>query len=183
MDICFDDPVATLYLNGYLDSIFKKKPLVKKDWDVEDFCQELSMSYIRKVPENTRKTLSEKHKECLVKRMASQLLNDKLRQIQRAKRDCRRSVSAEFDFVAAEDSVLESLCDQESWESLRSRIDDETWMVFRMRASGFKWDRIARQLGQDSPNALRMRYRRNVNNLVILSQGDDRATQGLVRPA
>jgi hypothetical protein len=188
MDIDHDDPVAALYLNGYLDAIFRKRPLLRREWDVEDLCQELSMSYIRKVPEEKRKALSDKHKEYLVKRMAVQLSKDKLRQMQRAKRDCRRSVQSESDFVMAEGSVLQGLCDQESWESLRRRIDDETWLVFCMRNNGFRWDRIARQMGRDNHNALRMRYCRNIKRLAILFQGgngvsDDRTARGLVRPA
>lgn len=180
MDICLDDPVGALYLNGYLDAIFNKRPILKRDWDVEDFCQELSMSYIRKVPEKTRKSLSEKHKEYLVKRMASQLLNDKLRQIQRAKRNCRRSVHSDLEFVASEDNILQNLCDQESWESLRSRIDEETWLVFLMRSNGFRWDRIVRQMGQDNPDALRMRYCRTIKSLAVL---EDQTARGLARPA
>jgi len=79
MSVELDNPVESLYLDGYLDSILNRKPMLKQEWEVEDFRQELAMNYLRKVPADRRRSMPDDHKRFLVKRMAVQLSNDKLR--------------------------------------------------------------------------------------------------------
>lgn len=158
-----NDPVLSLYLNGYLNTIMDKKPLLKREWEVEDFRQELSMNYLRKVSAEKRQSLGKEHESSLLKRMAVQLSKDKLRQLQRKKRDCRRSFSNfKEDLPSQESSVLEKLCTKESLDMARTHLKDEMWSVFCMRNNGLDWRQIAKLMNKKNPDALRMKFYRTI---------------------
>jgi len=163
------DPVVSLYTNGYLNAIMKKRPLLKREWEVEDFCQELSINFIRKVPADKRQTMPKEHQDCLVKRMAAQLSKDKLRQIQRKKRDCRRvSNNLDVDLSDNNGNVLENLCGDESLHCLRSHLNGDLWPIFCMRSDGLDWDQIAKRLNAEKTDALRMKYSRAIKAISTL---------------
>ena len=186
MNVELDDPVESLYLDGYLGSILSRKPMLRREWEVEDFRQELSLSYLRKISEDRRDSMSGDHRRSLVKRMAEQLSNDKLREMQRGKRDCRRlSRNSCADHPDADGGALDNLCDQESWDLLRRRMSGENWQIFCLRGRGLSWDEIAARVGRDTPNSLRMRYCRSIRRMATLFKEatgvcDDRAPRGFV---
>jgi hypothetical protein len=186
MSVELDNPVESLYLDGYLDSILNRKPMLKQEWEVEDFRQELAMNYLRKVPADRRRSMPDDHKRFLVKRMAVQLSNDKLRQMQRGKRDCRLTLrSHDIDLPERREDALDNLCSEESWAFLRRRLSDEAWQIFCLRNADLSWDDIVSRIGRGNVNSLRMRYCRSIRKVATLLEEaagvcDDRAQGGSV---
>ena len=164
------DPDPSIYPNNmenYLRILMRRQPLLRADWDTRDFVQELSVRFISRLARHGLHLISEDHRAAIIRRMAWQLGKDKLRQIQRAKRDCRRLKNQALDSVA-EKSVggnpLEKLCARETLGRIREGIPPADWSLLEMRSNGVGWEKIAQFFG-GTASAQRMKHFRLVRRL------------------
>lgn len=164
------DPDPSIYptnMENYLRVLMRRQPLLRADWDTRDFVQELSVRFISRLARHGLDLISEDHRAAIIRRMAWQLGKDKLRQIQRAKRDCRRQKNQNLDSVA-EKSVggdpLEKLCARETLGKIREGIPPADWSLMEMRSNGMGWEEIAQFFG-GTASAQRMKHLRLVRRL------------------
>jgi hypothetical protein len=164
------EPDPSIYptnMENYLRVLMRRQPLLRADWDTRDFVQELSVRFISRLARHGLDRISEDHRAAIIRRMAWQLGKDKLRQIQRAKRDCRRQKNQALDSVA-EKSVggnpLEKLCARETLGRIREGIPPADWSLLEMRSNGVGWEKIAQFFG-GTASAQRMKHFRLVRRL------------------
>lgn len=154
-------------ISGYLSNLLSKKPLLRREWDEDDLYQELYIKFLQKIPKETLESMSQEHVSSLSKLMAKQIATDKLRNMQRGKRDCRKLVSLKSEpgsFLGAD--PLSDICQKEQLEELRSKIDDESWRILCMRNEGESWEKITKEIAASkNPSAIRMRFMRTLKKI------------------
>lgn len=154
-------------MHGYLRVLMRKQPLLRTDWETWDFYQELSIRFISRLAKHGLDQIAEDHRAAIVRRMAWQLSKDKLRQIQRAKRDCRRTRNHVMNGIPEaegyEDPLI-SMCDRETLRRIREALPPLDWSLLEMRASGMSWEEIAQKHG-GTASCQRMRHKRLIQKL------------------
>jgi hypothetical protein len=151
-------------LSSYFKWLLKHKPLIKKEWDLEDLSQELALKYFKNIIRIAHTLKSDDHRIQLLRKMASQITNDKLKEMQRKKRDIRKISNETIEFVEAENcEIFELMCNQEIINKLKSRMDNDIWRVLEWRSQGKSWQNCADEIGYCSPSALRIKIRRNIS--------------------
>ena len=151
-------------LNGYLKWLLKHKPLIRKEWDTEDFSQEIALKYFRNIAVIIKTLKSDNHRLHLLKKMASQIANDKLKEMQRKKRDIRKISNEPIELVEGENyETLEVICNQETINKAKLIIDNDTWRVLEWRSQGKSWQECTDEIGYCSSSALRIKVKRNVD--------------------
>jgi hypothetical protein len=162
-----DPSIYPTNMENYLRVLMRRQPLLRADWDTMDFVQELSVRFISRLARHGLDRITEDHRAAIIRRMAWQLGKDKLRQIQRAKQDCRRQKNQGLDSVA-EKSVggdpLERLCARETLGRIREGIPSADWSLLELRSNGMSWDEIAQIFG-GTASAQRMKHLRLVRRL------------------
>jgi len=154
-------------MDSYLRVLMRRQPLLRMDWETGDFFQELSVRFISRLARHGLDRIGEDHRTAIIRRMAWQLGKDKLRQIQRAKRDCRRRKNHAMDHFPAEGGKtdpLEQICERETVTRIRETLPSADWSLLEMRSSGMAWEEIAQACG-GTASSQRMRHRRLVSKL------------------
>jgi hypothetical protein len=157
----FDDMLREI--NSHLKWLLRHKPLIRREWDTEDFSQELALKYFKNIINIAHTLKNDDHRLNLLRKMASQIANDKLKEMQRKKRDIRKMSNEEVNFL--EDGsceTFETMCNQERINKVRSRMDTDIWRVIELRSQGKSWEACANDIGYCSPSALRLKVKRNV---------------------
>lgn len=163
----FDPALYPANMDSYLRVLMRKQPLLRTDWETGDFFQELSVRFISRLARHGLDRIGEDHRTAIIRRMAWQLGKDKLRQIQRAKRDCRRRKNHAMENFAATSGnpdPLVQMCEHETVERIRETLPTADWSLLEMRSSGMAWEEIARACG-GTASSQRMRHRRLVRKL------------------
>jgi hypothetical protein len=151
-------------LKGYLKWLLKNKPLITKEWDIEDFSQEIALKYFRNIVVISKTLKSDNHILHLLKKIASQIANDKLKEMQRKKRDIRKISTEPIELVEDENcETLEVMCNQETINKVKSRMDNDIWRVLEWRSQGKSWQECTDEIGYCSSSALRIKIKRNVD--------------------
>jgi hypothetical protein len=151
-------------INSHLKWLLKNKPLIKREWDTEDFSQELALKYFKNIIKIAHTLKSDDHRLNLLRKMASQIANDKLKEMQRKKRDARKISHEETDFAETDSyDALDALCNQEKINKVKSSMDKDIWRVIELRSQGRSWEECADDIGYCSPSALRLKVKRNVD--------------------
>lgn len=166
----FDPVVFPPHMDSYLRILMRRQPLLRVDWETRDFFQELSVRFISRLARHGLHQMPEDHRTAIIRRMAWQLGKDKLRQLQRAKRDCRRQKSQSMESFAQKNGdadPLAHLCSTETLGKIRETVPSADWSLLEMRSSGLAWDEIARLAG-GTASSQRMRHRRLVRKLAKL---------------
>ena len=165
-----DPSVYPANMDSYLRVLMRKQPLLRTDWETGDFLQELSVRFISRLARHGLDRIGEDHRAAIIRRMAWQLGKDKLRQIQRAKRDCRRRKNHAMENFAATSGTrdpLVQMCETETVARIRATLPNADWSLLEMRSSGMAWEEIAQACG-GTASSQRMRHRRLVNKLASL---------------
>ena len=163
----FDPGVFPPNMDSYLRVLMRKQPLLRVDWETFDFFQELSVRFITRLARHGLQQMPQDHRTAIIRQMAWQLGKDKLRQIQRAKRDCRRRKNHAMDHFPAEGDKtdpLEQICERETVTRIRETLPSADWSLLEMRSSGMAWEEIAQACG-GTASSQRMRHRRLVSKL------------------
>jgi hypothetical protein len=166
----FDPGVFPPHMDSYLRILMRRQPLLRVDWETRDFFQELSVRFISRLARHGLQQMPEDHRTAIIRRMAWQLGKDKLRQLQRAKRDCRRQKSQSMESFAEKNGdadPLAQLCSTETLGKIREAVPTADWSLLEMRSSGMAWEEIARLAG-GTASSQRMRHRRLVRKLAKL---------------
>jgi hypothetical protein len=151
-------------ISSHLKWLLKHKPLIRKEWDTEDFSQELALKYFRNIIRIAHTLKSDDHRLHLLRRMASQIANDKLKEMQRKKRDIRKISTEKIEFIEADNcEPIEVMCNQEKINKIKSRMDNDIWKVLEWRSQGKSWEECANDIGYCSPSALRLKVKRHVD--------------------
>jgi hypothetical protein len=153
-------------IEGHLAFLMKSKPLLRREWDTDDFSQELALKYFRNILQIAPTLKSNDHRLSLIKKMAKQVANDKLRTIQRKKRDTKRLVRGETKFLEGKgDEPITNMCIQEALGAIKSKANEMVWEVLGWRSEGKSWQDCSDDVGYTSPSALRLKVNRHVELL------------------
>jgi hypothetical protein len=153
-------------INSHLKFLLRHKPLIRKEWDTEDFSQELALKYFKNIIKIAHTLKSDDHRLNLLRKMASQIANDKLKEMQRKKRDIRKMKNEEIEFVDVQNcEPIDVMCMQENLNRIKSRMDNDVWRVIEWRSQGKSWEECATEIGYCSPSALRLKVKRNIDSI------------------
>jgi hypothetical protein len=151
-------------INGHLKWLLRHKPLIRREWDTEDFSQELALKYFKNIIKIAHTLKSDDHRLNLLRKMASQIANDKLKEMQRKKRDIRKMSGEEIQFLDETSChPIDQMCMQEHLSKIKSKLDDDLWQVLEWRSQGKSWEDCASEIGYCSPSALRLKIKRHVD--------------------
>jgi hypothetical protein len=151
-------------INAYLKFLLRSKPIIRNEWDIDDFSQELALKYFKNIIKIDINLKSYNHRLYLFKKMAKQVLTDKIRTMQRAKRDVKKKANLEIDFVDKKSTEpMKYIFIQEELNKIKSKISKEIWKVLEWRSQGKTWDKCSSDIGSVSTAALRLKVKRHLN--------------------
>lgn len=150
----------------YLNGLLHRMPLVKREWDLEDFCQEVSFKFLN-LPKKNREGLDENHRIALLKVMATHVCQDRFKYLTRQSRDARRSVPLAVDLIKPKsEKPVEPFV--ERFQRLKAFLKPNYRKVLQLRLQGLTWKQVARKMKPSkSSNAWWRGFQRSTEAFVI----------------
>ena len=154
--VCLDSEVR-----GFLRFLLKNWPMLRTEWETQDFFQETSSRFLSRLKQDKLKRLSPEHANSLWKLIARQVGSDQLRRMQTTIRDIRREkkISREQMEKARKCTPFDSIEALELINRVRATMSPRDWSLIELHSEGLSWVEIAREIG-GKPNSLRIRYGR-----------------------
>jgi DNA-directed RNA polymerase specialized sigma24 family protein len=159
--------VVPTELLPYLTILLRQRPLVRKEWDTDDFYQELSHKYLAKVSAGLIRHVGKGQQMSLLRMMAFRMCSDKLRRIRR-------------DIRYAHDNLRLKVNETskpfiERFQRLKAFLKPVYQEVLELKLEGFTWDEIAEKMQpRKTSNGWFRGFQRNVRAFVL----KERATHG-----
>jgi DNA-directed RNA polymerase specialized sigma24 family protein len=151
-------------LNIFLKLLMKLYPILRKEWEPQDFEQELALKYFKNLAKISHILKEGDHRMNLLKRMARQLACDKIRSMQRIKRDVKKVNNLQVDIIAEKKQSC-ALELRELIDNIQSKTPEPVWMVLQLRSQGKSWQECCDDCNYISPAALRQKVNRHVVSL------------------
>jgi|688.fasta_scaffold299542_3 hypothetical protein len=155
-------------LGNFLKILMKSNPLLKNEWEFSDLYQEIALKYFKKLPEISSKLKEGDHRFNLLRKMAKQIVVDKLRNLQRKKRDVKKELrnqdlnEIKYKYSSPNKTIIFS----EEINDLKLKINNDIWEVLEWRSEGKSWEKCAQKLANKlTGSALRMKVKRHVASL------------------
>jgi DNA-directed RNA polymerase specialized sigma24 family protein len=168
-----NEDVVPTELLPYLTTLLRQRPLVRNEWDTEDFYQELSHKYLVKASRGLIKKIGKSHKMALLKTMALQMCADKFRYITRRVRDARRNRTL-FDTLRLRAVKQDSKPFIERFQRLKAFLKPVYQEVLELRLEGLSWDEVAEKMQpRRTANSWYRGFQRDVKDFVIKELGND----------
>lgn len=161
-------------LANYLHSLLGRSPALWRDWDLEDFRQEV---YARLATARALAGLgpgTASRAEALLRRVARHVRVDQMRRSasrRPAHQNLGESALRELPVQALESEPIDLLVSGETLELLRAAMSGSEWNLLMMATEGLGWVEIARRTGS-SPGAVRMRFGRLARRMAGIVTGD-----------
>lgn len=161
-------------LANYLHSLLGRSPSLWRDWDLEDFRQEVyaRLATARALAGLDAGTAS--RAEAMLRRLARHVRVDQMRRSANrrpAHRSLGESGLRELPVHALESEPIDLLVSGETLELLRAAMSASEWNLLMMATEGLGWVEIARRTGSSS-GAVRMRFGRLARRVARIVSGD-----------